>query len=156
MVEGLTFTPDGKLMITVGEPNDLWIYNSTENCEDWKPEEGYKPPPVPSSVEQERLAKITAPINQDPDGGYCNWKGCNRKPEGNQWCNKNVDRCVGDCGGSWCWWGGIGMTITPENYEGPTPEPTLERTATPTATYADLLEPDEPIGNERTTITVKI
>lgn len=116
MVEGLTFTPDGVLMITVGEPNDLWVYSSTGECE-WKPSGNYKIPVPPTRVQQERQAALVAPIDKDPDGGYCNWNGCSGEAQGNQWCNRDVDHCVGDCKGSWCWWDGIGLTITPENYD---------------------------------------
>eukprot|EP00873_Tetraselmis_striata_P019203 jgi/Tetstr1/439467/TSEL_027900.t1 len=126
MVEGLTFTPDGHLMITVGEPNDLWVYTSTDECE-WKPNGSYRVPRPPTQVQQERMANIRAPIDVDPDGGYCNWNGCDGTVQGNQWCNSDVDSCAGDCGGTWCWWDGIGQAITPDTYEPPpelTPEPT--------------------------------
>eukprot|EP00873_Tetraselmis_striata_P027141 jgi/Tetstr1/447405/TSEL_034841.t1 len=126
MVEGLTFTPDGHLMITVGEPNDLWVYSSTGEC-DWKPGSGYRIPRPPTQVQQERMANLRAPIDVDPDGGYCNWNGCDGTIQGNQWCNRDVDHCVGDCKGTWCRWDGIGQTISPDNYEPPpgaTPEPT--------------------------------
>jgi uncharacterized protein YjiK len=36
MPEGLTFTPDGELMIVTGEPNELWVYTSTGDCY-WSP-----------------------------------------------------------------------------------------------------------------------
>ena len=124
MVEGLTFTPDGAIMFTVGEPNDLWIYSSTGEC-DWKPKPGYKLPKLPTKVQHERLAQLTAPVGKDPNGGYCNWRNCNRKAQGLPYCNKNVDQCVGDCGGTWCWWDGVGKEISRDNYEKPTPEPTL-------------------------------
>eukprot|EP00873_Tetraselmis_striata_P029222 jgi/Tetstr1/449486/TSEL_036577.t1 len=47
--EGLTFTPDGALMIVVGEPNQIFFYTSTGVCNDrWKPAPPRKEPdPVP-------------------------------------------------------------------------------------------------------------
>eukprot|EP00873_Tetraselmis_striata_P027143 jgi/Tetstr1/447407/TSEL_034842.t1 len=133
MVEGLTFTPDGHLMITVGEPNDLWVYSSTGECE-WKPGSGYRIPRPPTQVQQERMANLRAPIDVDPDGGYCNWNGCDGTIQGNQWCNRDVDHCVGDCKGTWCWWDGIGQTISPDNYE-PPPEVTQEPERTGFCSY---------------------
>lgn len=37
--EGVTFTPDGHLMIVVGEPNLMWFYTSTGRCS-WQPGQG--------------------------------------------------------------------------------------------------------------------
>eukprot|EP00192_Tetraselmis_astigmatica_P009715 CAMPEP_0117697912 /NCGR_PEP_ID=MMETSP0804-20121206/29489_1 /TAXON_ID=1074897 /ORGANISM="Tetraselmis astigmatica, Strain CCMP880" /LENGTH=809 /DNA_ID=CAMNT_0005512209 /DNA_START=415 /DNA_END=2845 /DNA_ORIENTATION=+ len=130
VVEGLTFTPDGHLMINVGEPNDLWVYTSTGDC-DWEPKPWMSEDP--DETVDLRPAR-DPPAADNADGGFCNWNNCKGGRQGTGWCNLNSKNCASGCGGVWCWRDTVGKTLTkddlrsnPSAHNGlpsPAPEPT--------------------------------
>lgn len=142
MVEGLTFTPDGDLMITVGEPNDLWVYTSTGDC-DWHPEE-QETRPEPAA--QQNPLQLPIPVDEDIDGGYCSWESCKRVRQGSPWCHGKIENCVRGCGGIWCWWNAVGGVISKEDLpEVPAAAPeNIRSTALLTREWVDEAQQEAP------------
>lgn len=116
MPEGLTFTSDGALIITVGEPNELLIKSSIGTC-NWRAgsyaellaaylggatseatseakseeaDDSETPPSVP---------EVALPLRTE---GFCSWDRCSTGPQGTAWCRATVDSCVAGCNGWWC------------------------------------------------------
>mmetsp|Transcript_14236 Transcript_14236/g.33691 ORF Transcript_14236/g.33691 Transcript_14236/m.33691 type:complete len:724 (-) Transcript_14236:261-2432(-) len=114
MPEGLTFTPDGALMVIVGEPNEMFIYSSIGTC-DYSPDVGLAlGGGKPISQGRGRPVVVTP--------GYCNYEECRGGgAQGSEWCRESAHNCVGGCGGSWCSsFPGV-PPITPETYVAPPP-----------------------------------
>ena len=136
MPEGLTFTPDGKMMVIVGEPNEMFFYSSTGDC-DYSPEPRLRiasnvKPPSPLTAESGYVS--SSPSDSDESSsvsvslasyteGYCNWKECNGVAQGVTWCRQDAHRCVGACGGTWCSADEDLAPITPDNYVKPADPP---------------------------------
>eukprot|EP00191_Tetraselmis_sp_GSL018_P001662 CAMPEP_0177606698 /NCGR_PEP_ID=MMETSP0419_2-20121207/17455_1 /TAXON_ID=582737 /ORGANISM="Tetraselmis sp., Strain GSL018" /LENGTH=502 /DNA_ID=CAMNT_0019101095 /DNA_START=584 /DNA_END=2092 /DNA_ORIENTATION=- len=114
MPEGVTFTPDGKFMVIVGEPNELFIYSSTGDCEFIAGDRGAprasgeqgtsssEPEAAQSSGAAERAGAVESVPAMVVTPGYCNYDNCQGGAQGSEWCQRNVHFCVGDCGGLWC------------------------------------------------------
>ena len=117
VVEGLTFTPDGKLMFNVGEPNDLWIYTSTGSC-DWEPK-GAPPKVILQNYDDDDDTSDSRSTN----GGFCSFRSCRGGRQGSNWCNSGTESCVRGCGGTWCWHDSIGKPINKDDLRPQPPMP---------------------------------
>ena len=129
--EGLTFTPDGEMMIIAGEPHELFIYTSTGDC-DYEPGKSYRRPQEseaeqqPSrsgdSKEEEKSSVDKADANAeddsdrlwflDPKLGFCSYSDACEHIHSNKWCSNSTSNCLG-CQGTWCPKAGVnGVPIT--------------------------------------------
>ena len=117
--EGLTFTPDGEMMIIAGEPNELFIYTSTGEC-DYEPGKFDRPSeseneksseengsdestPTPTSGDESEANAEKASSNWflDPTQGFCSYNNACARIHSNKWCANSTSNCLG-CHGTWC------------------------------------------------------
>jgi len=120
MPEGVTFTPDGHMMVIAGEPNEMFVYSSTGSCK-YRPDPNLKverPAGSSSSEADHSSSALSAPIVTE---GFCSYSECVGGAQGTDWCKADAHRCVGSCGGWWCSKIQGVPPITPSNYIGPPP-----------------------------------
>ena len=128
--EGLTFTPDGEMMIIAGEPHELFIYTSTGDC-DYEPGKSYRtsesedeksseekgsdseekpeepsedssPPPPTSKDEATANAEEDSSLwFLDPSQGFCGFSDACTHSHSNKWCANSTSNCLA-CQGTWC------------------------------------------------------
>lgn len=125
MPEGLTFTADGALIITVGEPNELLIKSSIGTC-DWRPGMTNLYDYISdnrNNVGGDAESSSGALVGPPRTEGYCNWDDCNGGAQGTAFCRDSVDNCVDVCEGMWCSVHTGIPPITKDNYVGPSSPP---------------------------------